>query len=34
MTGLDQNLTGLTVNEKFGFDVKNVNSYRNSFEIL
>ena len=34
MTGLDQNLAGLTVNEKFGFDVKNVNSYRNSFEIL
>ena len=34
LTGLDQNLTNLTVNEKFGFDVKNVNSYQNSFEIL
>ena len=34
LTGLDQNLTKLTVNEKFGFDVKNVNSYQNSFEIL
>ncbi|MGI5947238.1 MAG: transcription-repair coupling factor [Lachnospiraceae bacterium] len=34
LTSLDQNLTNLTVNEKFGFDVKNVNSYQNSFEIL
>ena len=34
LTGLDQNLPGMTVHEKFGFTVKNVNSYQNSFEML
>ena len=34
LTGLDQKLSGMKVNEKFNFDVRNVNSYQNSFEIL
>ena len=34
LTGLDQNLSGMTVHDKFGFMVKNVNSYQNSFEML
>lgn len=34
LTGLDQRLPGLTVNEKFSFTVKNVNSYQNSFDFL
>lgn len=34
LTGLDQNLNNFSVNDKFGFDVKNVNSYQNSFELL
>ncbi|MCB7318172.1 transcription-repair coupling factor [Lacrimispora sp. 210928-DFI.3.58] len=34
LTGLDQKLPGMKVNGKFSFDVKNVNSYQNSFEIL
>ena len=33
-TGLDQKLPGMKVNQKFSIDVKNVNSYQNSFEIL
>lgn len=34
LTGLDQKLPGMKVNQKFSFDVKNVNSYQNSFELL
>ena len=34
LTGLDQKLPGMKVNQKFGLDVKNVNSYQNSFEML
>lgn len=34
LTGLDQRLPGLTVNDKFSFTVKNVNSYQNSFDFL
>ena len=34
LTGLDQKLPGMKVNHKFSFDVRNVNSYQNSFEIL
>ena len=34
LTGLDQKLPGMKVNQKFSIDVKNVNSYQNSFEIL
>ena len=34
LTGLDQKLPGMKVNHKFSIDVKNVNSYQNSFEIL
>ncbi len=34
LTGLDQKLPGMKVNRKFSFDVKNVNSYQNSFEML
>ena len=34
LTGLDQQLQGMKVNQKFSIDVKNVNSYQNSFEIL
>ncbi len=34
LTGLDQKLPGMMVNQKFSIDVKNVNSYQNSFEIL
>ena len=34
LTGLDQKLPGMKVNGKFSFDVRNVNSYQNSFELL
>ena len=34
LTGLDQRLPGFTVNHKFAFAVKNVNSYQNSFDLL
>ena len=34
LTGLDQKLPGMKVNQKFSIDVNNVNSYQNSFEIL
>ncbi len=34
LTGLDQKLAGMKVNHKFSIDVKNVNSYQNSFELL
>lgn len=34
LTGLDQKLPGMKVNQKFSIDVKNVNSYQNSFEML
>ena len=34
LTGLDQKLPGMKVNQKFSIGVKNVNSYQNSFEIL
>ncbi len=34
LTGLDQKLQGIKVNQKFGLAVKNVNSYQNSFEML
>ncbi len=34
LTGLDQKLPGMKVNEKFALNVKNVNSYQNSFEML
>ena len=34
LTGLDQKLPGMKVNQKFSIYVKNVNSYQNSFEIL
>ncbi len=34
LTGLDQKLPGMKVNQKFAMDVKNVSSYQNSFEIL
>ena len=34
LTGLDQKLPGMKINHKFSIDVKNVNSYQNSFEIL
>lgn len=34
LTGLDQKLPGMKVNRKFSIDVKNVNTYHNSFEIL
>ena len=34
LTGLDQKLPGMKVNQKFSIDVKNVNSYQNSFDIL
>ena len=34
LTGLDQKLSGMKVNQKFSIDVKNVNSYQNSFEML
>ena len=34
LTGLDQKLPGMKVNRKFSIDVKNVNSYQNSFEML
>lgn len=34
LTGLDQRLSGMKVNHKFSVDVKNVNSYQNSFDML
>ena len=34
LTGLDQKLPGMKVKEKFSFDVRNVNSYQNSFDML
>ncbi len=34
LTGLEQKLPGLAVQAKYRFDVKNVNSYQNSFELL
>ena len=34
LTGLDQKLPGMKVAGKFGFTVKNVSSYQNSFEML
>ena len=34
LTGLDQKLPGMKVSHKFGFTVKNVSSYQNSFEML
>lgn len=34
LTGLEQKLTGLTVQRKYSLSVKNVNSYQSSFEIL
>ncbi len=34
LTGLEQKLPGLAVQAKYQFDVKNVNSYQNSFELL
>ena len=34
LTGLDQKLPGMKVVGKFGFTVKNVSSYQNSFEML
>lgn len=34
ITGLDQKLAGMKINHKFSIDVKNVNSYQNSFEML
>ena len=34
LTGLDQKRPGMKVQHKFGFTVKNVSSYQNSFEML
>lgn len=34
MTGLDQKIPGVKVNGRFSFEVKNVSSYQNSFELL
>ncbi len=34
LTGLDQKLPGMKVNHKYSLNVKNVNSYQNSFELL
>ena len=34
LTGLEQKLPGMTVNKKYSLNVKNVNSYQNSFEVL
>ena len=34
LTGLEQKLTGLTVNKRYSIQAKNVNSYQNSFEML
>lgn len=34
LTALEQKLSGFSVNHKYNFHVKNVNSYQNSFEIL
>ena len=34
LTGLDQKLPGMKVNDRFSFEVKNVSSYQNSFELL
>ncbi len=34
LTGLEQKLSGLTTEARFSFDVQNMNSYQNSFEML
>ena len=34
LTGLEQKLPGMTTEARFSFDVKNMNSYQNSFEML
>lgn len=34
LTGLEQKLPGLTVEKRYSINVKNVNSYQSSFEIL
>lgn len=34
LTGLEQRLPGMTVENRFSLNVKNVNTYQNSFEIL
>ncbi|MDF2888483.1 MAG: transcription-repair coupling factor [Lacrimispora sp.] len=34
LTGLEQKLSGFTVKNRYSFQVKNVNSYQNSFELL
>ena len=34
LTGLEQKLSGFAVKHRYGFQVKNVNSYHNSFELL
>ncbi len=34
LTGLEQKLPGMTVEQKYGIQAKNVSSYQNSFEIL
>lgn len=34
LTGLEQRLSGMTVNKKYSVTVKNVNSYQNGFELL
>ncbi len=34
LTGLEQKLPGMTTEARFSFDVRNMNSYQNSFEML
>ena len=34
LTGLEQKLPGMTTEKRFFFDVRNMNSYQNSFEML
>lgn len=34
LTGLDVRLPGMSINHKYPFSVKNVNSYQNSFDLL
>lgn len=34
LTGLEQKLSGMSVEKKYSINVKNVNSYQNSFEML
>ncbi|MEI3169556.1 MAG: hypothetical protein V8S58_17720 [Lachnospiraceae bacterium] len=34
MTGLEQKLPGMTTEKRFFFDVRNMNSYQNSFGML